>query len=83
MAAYMVLRRNSQIIIQLSRALFKDLFPNAQVEEEMLHAFYLDRTEDAALHRIDQLIESGTRPPFLRVMLTAKAWARGSASSRR
>jgi len=58
-AAYMVLRRNSTLIIQLSRVLFSDLFPNAQIEKEMLHAFYLDRPEEQALARIDALIESG------------------------
>ena len=58
-ASYMVLRRNSQAIVQIARILFADLFPNAQIENEMMHAFYLDRTEEQALSRIDALIESG------------------------
>jgi len=59
MAAYMVLRRNSQIILHLCRYLFAELFTNQQIETEMLRGFYLDRTEENALIRIDELIESG------------------------
>jgi len=59
MASYMVLRRNSQIILHLCRLLFNELFANHQIENEMLHGFYLDRTEDEALSQIDKLIESG------------------------
>jgi len=59
MAAYMVLRRNSQIILHLCRLLFNELFANHQIETEMLHGFYLDRPEDLALQQIDKLIESG------------------------
>lgn len=77
MAAYLVLRRNAQLIIQISRTIFRDIFgrlfifdefsvsriyffiDNQRIENELLHAFYLDRTESQALDRIGELIESG------------------------
>jgi len=58
-ASYLVLRRNSQIIIQLSRMLFNNLFDDYQIELEMLKSFYLDRTENQAIEHIQELIESG------------------------
>jgi len=58
-ACYLVLRRNSQIIIQLSRLLFNELFSDSQIELEMLRGFYLDRTEEQAVEHIKNLIEMG------------------------
>jgi len=59
MAAFLVLRRNSQLIIHLSRMVFKELFPDEQIELELLRAFYLDRTEEAAVAHISDLMELG------------------------
>jgi len=59
MAAYLVLRRNSQLILNMCRTVFRDLFENERIENELLHAFYLDRTEEQAMDRISALIDSG------------------------
>jgi len=58
-AAYLVLRRNSQIIVQLCRLLFNEIYNNSQIELEMLKGFYLDRTEDQATRHIQELLELG------------------------
>jgi len=58
-ASYLVLRRNSHLIIQLCRLLFNDMFPGSQIEMEVIRAFYLDRTEDEAVSHIQELIDSG------------------------
>jgi len=58
-ACYLVLRRNSHVIVQLCRLLFNDMFPGSQIEMEVIRAFYLDRTEDEAVTHIQELIELG------------------------
>jgi len=58
-AAHLTLRRHATFIVQLSRFLFKDLFPTEPLEQELMHAFYLDRSEVEAAEQIKKLIESG------------------------
>jgi phosphatidylinositol kinase/protein kinase (PI-3 family) len=59
--AYMILRRNWSVIVELSRILFRDLFPDSEIEIQLKNALYLDRSEEEALTQIDSLIESGVR----------------------
>jgi len=57
--AHMVLRRQAEYIVILARHLFNGLFDREPLEEALLHAFYLDRTEEQAAAQIKKLIESG------------------------
>eukprot|EP01127_Copromyxa_protea_P023957 TRINITY_DN9226_c0_g1_i1.p1 TRINITY_DN9226_c0_g1~~TRINITY_DN9226_c0_g1_i1.p1 ORF type:complete len:600 (-),score=115.15 TRINITY_DN9226_c0_g1_i1:37-1836(-) len=59
LAMFMVLRRNAPLIIHLCGILFRNQFPNSMIEEELLHSFYLDRTEEEALRRVSVLVDSG------------------------
>jgi len=58
-ACYLVLRRNSHVIVQLCRLLFKEMFAESQIEMEVVRSFYLDRTEDEAVIHIQELMELG------------------------
>jgi len=58
-ACYLILRRNSHIIVQLCRLLFNEIFPGSQIEMEVIRSFYLDRTEDEAVLHIQELMELG------------------------
>eukprot|EP01129_Flabellula_baltica_P014581 TRINITY_DN7014_c0_g1_i1.p1 TRINITY_DN7014_c0_g1~~TRINITY_DN7014_c0_g1_i1.p1 ORF type:complete len:602 (-),score=118.32 TRINITY_DN7014_c0_g1_i1:968-2659(-) len=58
-AAHLVLRRNAGLIIELCKHSFSDIFDTTVIEQELVHAFYLDRTEEQAAIHIKELIESG------------------------
>uniref|UniRef100_A0A6B2L185 PI3K/PI4K catalytic domain-containing protein n=1 Tax=Arcella intermedia TaxID=1963864 RepID=A0A6B2L185_9EUKA len=58
-AAYLILRRNSHVLLHMARILFKDMFPGSQIELEIIKSFYLDRTEEEAIQHIQELIEMG------------------------
>eukprot|EP01130_Rhizamoeba_saxonica_P013820 TRINITY_DN5939_c0_g1_i1.p1 TRINITY_DN5939_c0_g1~~TRINITY_DN5939_c0_g1_i1.p1 ORF type:complete len:557 (-),score=95.41 TRINITY_DN5939_c0_g1_i1:39-1646(-) len=58
-AAHMVLRRHAGVIVFIARNLFSEIFNDELIEQELLRAFYLDRTEEQAALQIKNLIESG------------------------